>query len=219
MFAFWRGREGSVQVGGALAVFSFRSRTMLRVVSGRTVPAYAASSKPVFLLSRARYSASSNQPRILVTGGLGQIGVELVSLLRAKYGRNNVITSDVRKPEEKYFAQGPFEYADVCNYASLERLIVEHRISWLVHNSSILSATGERDPSLALKVNVDGLHNVLELARRHSLRILAPSSIAGMIPRLASKEVAVMSVVLCWSLVGPFTLYCNPVYPSVMECK
>lgn len=43
----------------------------------------------------------------------------------------------------------------------------------------MISASGERDPNTALRINVDGLHNVLDVARRHNLRVLAPSSIAG----------------------------------------
>jgi threonine 3-dehydrogenase len=74
----------------------------------------------------------------------------------------------------------------------MERLVVENGITWLVHNSSILrcathlagisflrSASGERDPNLALRINVEGLNNMLDIARRHHLRVLAPSSIAG----------------------------------------
>jgi threonine 3-dehydrogenase len=110
---------------------------------------------------------------------LGQIGSDLVSVLRAKYGAENVIATDIKKPEKASFLRdGPFLYANVTEYASLAQIVVEHKIDWVVHNSSILSANGERNPQLALDVNVKGIQNVLELARNHKLRILAPSTIA-----------------------------------------
>ena len=90
--------------------------------------------------------------RILITGGLGQIGVELARDLRAKYGRDNVILSDgtckpirpishqtkVKIPEEHIKAAGPFAYGDVLQPSVIDRLVVENGITWLVHNSSIL---------------------------------------------------------------------------------
>jgi threonine 3-dehydrogenase len=110
---------------------------------------------------------------------LGQIGSDLVSVLRAKYGAENVIATDIKKPAKASFLRdGPFLYADVVDYNSLAQIVVEHKIDWLIHNSSILSASGERNPQLALEVNVKGIQNALELARNHNLRILAPSTIA-----------------------------------------
>jgi len=121
--------------------------------------------------------------RILITGCLGQIGTELVALLRRKYGSSNVIASDVRRPERTDFlAQGPWAYLDVTDPSSFHRVIVEYRIDWLIHNSSILSAAGERNPQLAMDINVKGLHNALEAAKTHNLRIFAPSSIAAFGP-------------------------------------
>jgi len=121
--------------------------------------------------------------RILITGCLGQIGTELVELLRKKYGSENVIASDVRKPFSKEFLKrGPWAYLNVMDPNSFSRVIVEHKIDWLIHNSSILSATGERDPKKAIDINILGIQNALEAAAQHQLRIFAPSSIAAFGP-------------------------------------
>ena len=37
-------------------------------------------------------------PRVLITGGGGQLGPGLARILRQSYGRENVILTDVRKP-------------------------------------------------------------------------------------------------------------------------
>jgi threonine 3-dehydrogenase len=151
-----------------------------------------------FLLTFSRSYSSSTKlnPRILITGGLGQIGTELVQLLRKSYGGENVILSDVKRPPRELIAMGTkFYYADVTTYTTIERIVVEEGIDWIVHNASILSAAGERNPQLALQVNVDGIQNVLELARRHNLRIFAPSSIAAFglsTPKTATPDITIM---------------------------
>jgi threonine 3-dehydrogenase len=60
----------------------------------------------------------------------------------------------------------------------MAKAVVEHRVDTIVHLASLLSATGEKDPALALKVNNEGLQNVLELARVHGCKVFAPSTIA-----------------------------------------
>ena len=37
---------------------------------------------------------------ILVTGALGQIGTELVLALQEKYGKDEIIASDLKEPED-----------------------------------------------------------------------------------------------------------------------
>lgn len=118
-------------------------------------------------------------PRILVTGALGQIGVELIPLLRSIYGAQNVVASDVlRLPPE----MEPYCYCDVTDISDIERVVVEHNIEWVIHNACVLSAAGEANPSLGLRVNLIGSQNVLEVARKHHLRVLSPSSIAAFGP-------------------------------------
>eukprot|EP01139_Manchomonas_bermudensis_P023973 Amastigsp_a841811_307.p1 type:complete len:368 gc:universal Amastigsp_a841811_307:2-1105(+) len=121
-------------------------------------------------------------PRILVTGCLGQIGSELVPLLRATHGVDNVIASDVRRPSAELHKAGPWEYCDVANQEALNELAVKHNVDWIVHMASILSATGEQNPQLAIRVNAVGIQSVLEVARLQKLRVFAPSSIAAFGP-------------------------------------
>ena len=40
------------------------------------------------------------------------------------------------------------------------------RIDWIVHFSALLSAVGENNVPLAVRVNIEGLHNVMELAKQ-----------------------------------------------------
>ncbi len=118
--------------------------------------------------------------RILVTGATGQIGSELTIELRKKYGGDNVIAAGHRrKPSEKLVNSGPFEYIDITDRDGIEKLVKKHDINTIYHLAAVLSAIGEEKPQLAWKVNMDGLYNILEIAREHRfVRVFWPSSIA-----------------------------------------
>ncbi|MFH0923005.1 MAG: NAD-dependent epimerase/dehydratase family protein [Candidatus Micrarchaeota archaeon] len=117
--------------------------------------------------------------KILVTGAFGQIGSELVPELRKKYGKENVVSSDVRPPSDEMTAAGPTEVIDATKKEQVESAVKQHGIDTIYHLASILSAAGEKNPQFAYFVNNTCLYNVLEIAREQKLeRIMVPSSIA-----------------------------------------
>ena len=118
--------------------------------------------------------------RILVTGANGQIGSELVEVLRERHGPSQVVRLDLKPPPT---ANGrpsspPFEVADVRNRDALADVVARHEIEEIYHLASLLSATGEQHPDRAWDVNTRGLKHVLDLAREHGLQVFWPSSIA-----------------------------------------
>ena len=139
--------------------------------------------------------------RILVTGALGQIGTELVSSLRESYGKENVLATDIRVPDdESSFPDGPFSNLSVLDGTGMEKIIQEEGIGTVFHLAAILSATGEKDPELCQRVNVGGTVCVLEAARDFNLKVFAPSSIAVFGPD--SPDIALQS-----SPLNPTTMY------------
>lgn len=144
------------------------------------------SSKTTNIVKKCFHGRSWNpieqNPRILITGGLGQLGLGLSSLFREKYGQDNVILSDIVKPSGQIFNSGPYMYADILDFKNLQEIIVNYRIDWVVHFSALLSAVGETNIPLAMRVNIEGLHNVLELSKQYRLKLFVPSTIGAFGP-------------------------------------
>uniref|UniRef100_A0A0B8RR88 L-threonine 3-dehydrogenase, mitochondrial n=1 Tax=Philothamnus irregularis TaxID=1899461 RepID=A0A0B8RR88_9SAUR len=150
------------------------------------VPARCLSISPRQVPSDASFHSvcfsETDHPRVLITGGLGQLGVGLAKLLRKRFGKNNVILSDIRKPPNSVFYSGPFIYSNILDYKNLHEIVVNNRITWLFHYSALLSAVGEANVPLARSVNITGLHNILDIAAEHGLRLFVPSTIGAFGP-------------------------------------
>jgi nucleoside-diphosphate-sugar epimerase len=112
--------------------------------------------------------------KILVTGAGGQIGTVLVQTLRQSYGEANVIASDLRELSDPNFAQ-----LNVTDANKMAEIVKKEKVTQIYHLAAILSATGEKKPRFTWDVNMNGLFNILEVARSFNLsKIYFPSSIA-----------------------------------------
>jgi nucleoside-diphosphate-sugar epimerase len=121
--------------------------------------------------------------KILVTGSVGQIGSELTIELRKIYGNENVVAGGRRtKPSKELLESGPFEIADCTNKNEIEKIIKKYNIDTIFHLAAILSAVAEDKPQLAWNVNINGLYNILELARENNCAVFTPSSIGAFGP-------------------------------------
>ncbi|WP_183568389.1 NAD-dependent epimerase/dehydratase family protein [Mucilaginibacter sp. SP1R1] len=121
----------------------------------------------------------ADKQMILVTGACGQIGTELVSALRVKYGTQQVIATDIRDATVDVSLHGPYYRLDVMDKDALYKLVSQHQVTHIYHLAAVLSATGEKSPLTAWDLNMRSLLNVLEVARTEKLKqVFWPSSIA-----------------------------------------
>jgi nucleoside-diphosphate-sugar epimerase len=121
--------------------------------------------------------------RILVTGAFGQIGSELVPALRARYGVERVIASDLAASAPRFPAtEGAYERLDCTQLQEICSVMRRHNVGEIYHLCAVLSAVAESDPEKAWRVNMESLRKVLTAAREMGSRVFFPSSIAAFGP-------------------------------------
>lgn len=121
---------------------------------------------------------------ILVIGATGQIGSELTMELRKRYGNANVVAGYITgaEPKGELKESGPSAIVDVTNAAMIEAAVKEYHIDTIYNLAALLSVVAESKPKLAWKIGIDGLWNVLEVAREHKCAVFTPSSIGSFGP-------------------------------------
>ena len=152
--------------------------------------------------------------KILVIGASGQIGVELTMRLREIYGNNNVIASDLREQNPLLEGTGPYVALDVMNKEMLHVQVIRQNITQIYLLAAILSATGEKNPNLAWHLNMQGLLNVLDIAREEKLhKVYWPSSIAVFGPTSPKQHCPQQTII------EPVTVYGISKYAGEFWCN
>ncbi len=138
---------------------------------------------------------------ILVIGACGQIGSELTIALRRNY--KSVVAADLNEPRLAELREGgKFERLDVLNKPGLIDCIKKNNVKQIYHLAAILSATGEKNPELAWRVNMKGLRNVLDACTENEVsKLFWPSTIAVFGPTTPRQNTPQ------WTVMEPNTIY------------
>ncbi|MBA3682099.1 MAG: NAD-dependent epimerase/dehydratase family protein [Bacteroidetes bacterium] len=130
---------------------------------------------------------STKNEKVLIIGAGGQIGLELTAELSKIYGHQNIVPSDLKAPAVK--TENPFEVLDALDGKALYDIVKKHGITHIYHLAAMLSATGEKNPMFAWKLNMESLFHVLDLGKeKHIKQIYWPSSIAVFGPTTPSED-------------------------------
>ncbi len=117
--------------------------------------------------------------KITVIGSCGQIGTELVLALRNIYGETNVIAADLKEECPPILNNGPYKKMDILDREAVRSFIIEEKVDEVYLLAALLSATAEKNPDFAWKLNMEGLFTILDLAKEgHLKKVFWPSSIA-----------------------------------------
>ncbi|HYJ38319.1 MAG TPA: NAD-dependent epimerase/dehydratase family protein [Chitinophagaceae bacterium] len=152
--------------------------------------------------------------KILVIGASGQIGVDLTLALRKLYGNSNVVASDLREENDLLKGTGPYVSLDVMNKEMLHVQVIRQNFTQVYLLAAILSATGEKNPGLAWNLNMQGLLNVMDIAREEKLhKVYWPSSIAVFGPTSPKQDCPQQTII------EPITVYGISKYAGEFWCN
>lgn len=174
--------------------------------------------RPLFSFSSLSPSVLSSLPspasrRILVTGGCGQLGTEILPYLNHLYKPENVLVTDTKLPSSPspQAELNNFEALSILDKQKLEQLVRTFKPTYIIHFAAILSANGERSPKACLDVNVNGFKNVLDVACENKIPMFSPSTIAAFgssTPRMNTPNTTIMR---------PSTVYgCTKVFNELL---
>lgn len=127
--------------------------------------------------------------KVLVIGASGQIGTELIVGLRSRFGNESIIASDLQDQPKEALKNGPYEKLDIMDDQALRAIVKKHEVTEVYLLAALLSATAEKNPDFAWKLNMEGLFHVLNLAKEGIIKkIFWPSSIAVFGPTTPSDQ-------------------------------
>lgn len=121
---------------------------------------------------------------VLVIGSTGQIGSELTMKLRREIPDGNIVAGYIQgaAPTGNLLESGPEELADVLNGEQLLQIVKKYKVDTIYNLAALLSAVAEKKPLLAWKIQIDGLLNILEIAKDNGCAVFTPSSIGSFGP-------------------------------------
>ena len=121
---------------------------------------------------------------ILIIGATGQIGSELTMELRRRYGNDHVVAGYIigSEPKGELKESGPSEVVDVTDGEMIASVVKKYHINAIYNLAALLSVVAESRSKLAWKIGIDGLWNVLEVARENGCAVFTPSSIGSFGP-------------------------------------
>jgi nucleoside-diphosphate-sugar epimerase len=117
--------------------------------------------------------------KTIIIGAGGQIGTELTLALRNQYTKDQIIAADIKDNAPELIQDGPYIQLDILNREAVRNYIIDNHIETVYLLAALLSATAEKNPDFAWKLNMEGLFTILDLAKEgHVKKIFWPSSIA-----------------------------------------
>ena len=118
---------------------------------------------------------------VLVIGSTGQIGSELTRELRKRYGNDSIVAGYIKgaEPKGELKESGPSAEADVTNPEMIANIVKKYNVDTIYNLAALLSVVAEKKPQLAWKIGIDGLWNILEVARENNCAVFTPSSIGS----------------------------------------
>ena len=127
---------------------------------------------------------------VLVIGSTGQIGSELTMKLRHLHPEGNIVAGYIPgfEPKGELLESGPSAVVNVVDGTQIADAVARYDIDTIYNLAALLSATAEKFPLKAWDIQMNGLINILEVAREHGCAVFTPSSIGSFGPSTPHKN-------------------------------
>ena len=127
---------------------------------------------------------------VLIIGSTGQIGSELTMKLRALHPEGNIVAGYIPgfEPKGELLESGPSAVVNVVDGVQIAEAVARYKIDTIYNLAALLSATAEKFPLKAWDIQMNGLINILEVAREHGCAVFTPSSIGSFGPTTPHKD-------------------------------
>ena len=127
---------------------------------------------------------------VLVIGSTGQIGSELTMKLRQLHPEGNIVAGYIPgfEPKGELLESGPAAVVNVVDGFQIADAVGRYNIDTIYNLAALLSATAEKFPLKAWDIQMNGLINILEVAREHGCAVFTPSSIGSFGPSTPHKD-------------------------------
>ena len=127
---------------------------------------------------------------VLIIGSTGQIGSELTMKLRQLHPEGNIVAGYIPgfEPKGDLMETGPSAVVNVVDGVQIAEAVGRFKIDTIYNLAALLSATAEKFPLKAWDIQMNGLINILEVAREHGCAVFTPSSIGSFGPSTPHKD-------------------------------
>ncbi|MBQ9309671.1 MAG: NAD-dependent epimerase/dehydratase family protein [Bacteroidales bacterium] len=127
---------------------------------------------------------------VLIIGSTGQIGSELTLKLRGLYPEGSIVAGYIPgfEPEGDLLESGPAAEVNVVDAKQIAEAVAKYDIDTIYNLAALLSATAEKYPLKAWDIQMNGLINILEVAREKGCAVFTPSSIGSFGPSTPHKD-------------------------------
>lgn len=123
----------------------------------------------------------SNKKNILVTGGAGNIGSELVDalILSGKYYvviLDNLLTGSLNKLPVDHKENWEFVKGDVNEYRDIAEVMLARRFDYVFHYAAVVGVQRTQDHPISVLNDIQGIKNILDLSKNTSVKRVFYSS-------------------------------------------
>ena len=133
---------------------------------------------------------NTRMKNVLIIGSTGQIGSELTMKLRHLHPEGNIVAGYIPgfEPKGELLESGPSAVVNVVDAVQIAEAVGRYKIDTIYNLAALLSATAEKFPLKAWDIQMNGLINILEVAREHGCAVFTPSSIGSFGPSTPHKN-------------------------------